>query len=293
MPQNFYELVWIFIIYSFLGWCTEVAYHAVNKGVFINRGFLNGPYCPIYGCGIVLVVTILTPLKDNMFLLFLGSVFVTTMIELVTGFVLEKVFHNKWWDYSNLPYNFHGYICVKFSIYWGLACMMVMAIVHPVIYKFICIIPHILGVVVVSIIMAGFTVDLIVTVTTILKFNKRMKLLDEMAVQIHKLSDEIGQRVFENTETIMDKSAEIRDKSAELQEEARQRIKDSAEIAKQRREEKQQELEKIQEQYKELFDKKLLGMKRLVKAFPNMKSNRTNEILMKYKEHFHIGAKRG
>ena len=56
MPQNFYELLWIFIIYAFIGWCTEVSYAAVNRGIFVNRGFLNGPYCPIYGCGVVIVV---------------------------------------------------------------------------------------------------------------------------------------------------------------------------------------------------------------------------------------------
>ena len=66
MPQNFYELVWIFIIYAFIGWCTEVSYAAVDRGIFVNRGFLNGPYCPIYGCGVVIVVAVLTPLKDNL-----------------------------------------------------------------------------------------------------------------------------------------------------------------------------------------------------------------------------------
>ena len=63
MPQNFYELVWIFIIYAFIGWCTEVSYAALDRGIFVNRGFLNGPYCPIYGCGVVIVVAALTPLN--------------------------------------------------------------------------------------------------------------------------------------------------------------------------------------------------------------------------------------
>ena len=73
MPQNFYELVWIFIIYAFIGWCTEVSYAALDRGIFVNRGFLNGPYCPIYGCGVVIVVAALTPLKDNLLILFAGS----------------------------------------------------------------------------------------------------------------------------------------------------------------------------------------------------------------------------
>ena len=67
MPKNFYELVWIFIIYAFIGWCAEVSFAAVDNGKFVNRGFLNGPYCPIYGCGVVIVVAVLTPIKESLF----------------------------------------------------------------------------------------------------------------------------------------------------------------------------------------------------------------------------------
>ena len=116
MPQNFYELVWIFIIYAFIGWCTEVSYAALDRGIFVNRGFLNGPYCPIYGCGVLIVVVLLTPLKKNLLILYLGSFLLTSVLEFITGFVMEKVFHNKWWDYSDKPFNIMGYVCLKFSI---------------------------------------------------------------------------------------------------------------------------------------------------------------------------------
>lgn len=114
MPQNCYELVWIFIIYAFIGWCTEVSYAALDRGIFVNRGFLNGPYCPIYGCGVVIVVAVLTPLKDNLLILFIGSFLLTSILEYITGYLLEKVFHNQWWDYSDKPFNIHGYVCLKF-----------------------------------------------------------------------------------------------------------------------------------------------------------------------------------
>lgn len=216
MPQNFYELVWIFIIYAFIGWCTEVSYAALDRGIFVNRGFLNGPYCPIYGCGVVIVVAALTPLKDNLLILFAGSFLLTSILEYITGFILEKVFHNKWWDYSNKPFNLHGYVCLKFSIYWGLACTFVMDVLHPIIYKGITMIPHILGVVLLSIIMAGFAVDCGVTVTTILKFNKRLKVMDEMAAKIHKLSDEIGENIYENVTTAVEKSEEFQETHEKL-----------------------------------------------------------------------------
>ena len=216
MPQNFYELVWIFIIYAFIGWCTEVSYAALDTGKFVNRGFLNGPYCPIYGCGVVIVVAILTPLKENLLILFAGSFLLTSVLEYITGYILEKVFHNKWWDYSDKPFNIKGYVCLKFSIYWGLACTFIMDIIHPIIYAAIRFIPFVLGVVLLSVIMCVFAADCIITVTTILKFNKRLKIMDEMAASIHRLSDEIGENIYENVMDVIEKSEEFQETHVEL-----------------------------------------------------------------------------
>ena len=113
-----YQLVFFFFIYAFLGWCTEVIYACVNSGKFVNRGFLNGPYCPIYGFGVVAVVMCIYPAKDNLHVLFFGSVILTTALEFITGFILEKIFNEKWWDYSDEHFNIKGYICLKFSLMW-------------------------------------------------------------------------------------------------------------------------------------------------------------------------------
>ena len=204
MPQNFYELVWIFIIYAFIGWCTEVSYAALDTGKFVNRGFLNGPYCPIYGCGVVIVVAIL----------FAGSFLLTSVLEYITGYILEKVFHNKWWDYSDKPFNIKGYVCLKFSIYWGLACTFIMDIIHPIIYAAIRFIPFVLGGREMD--PHSFGVFTTITVTTILKFNKRLKVMDEMAASIHRLSDEIGENIYENVTDVIEKSEKFQETHVEL-----------------------------------------------------------------------------
>lgn len=317
MPQNFYELIWIFIIYAFVGWCTEVAYAALNTGKFVNRGFLNGPYCPIYGCGVVIVVAALTPLKDNLFLLFVGSFMLTTSLEYITGLILEKVFHNKWWDYSNVPFNIQGYICLKFSILWGIGCTFIMDEVHPVIYKGITLIPHTLGVILLVIIMGIFIVDCCITVSTILKFNKRLKIMDEMAASIHKLSDEIGENIYENVTAVVEKSekfkenhpefmekladakenlselpeatkvkiSDIKENIAEKKELAKLQISESIMESRSEQEAKKEEYSRLKEKYNRLFEEKNFGFKRLIKAFPDVTSRDRNEALQKYKEY--------
>ena len=292
MPQNFYELVWIFIIYAFLGWCTEVAYAAVDTGKFVNRGFLNGPYCPIYGCGIVIVVSILTPIKDNLFVLFFGSLLLTTVLEFLTGFLLEKIFHNKWWDYSDYPFNIKGYVCLKFSLYWGLACTFVMDIIHPMIYKLISILPFLAGMIILLVVMVIFTTDIVISVLTILKLNQRLKSMDDIAKRIHNISDEIGEKVYKNVSTVMDKSEEFQTSREDFLakfEQNVQTIKSNLETRKDVLSEeytkKMNEREELLKKYKELLSQKNFGIKRLMKAFPNMKSSKQNEVLQKYREH--------
>ena len=303
MPKNFYELVWIFIIYAFIGWCAEVSFAAVDSGKFVNRGFLNGPYCPIYGCGVVIVVAVLTPINESLFILFLGSMLLTTVLEFLTGFILEKVFHNKWWDYSDKPFNIMGYVCLKFSILWGLACTFIMKVLHPSIYKFITIIPHVLGIVLLSIIMTAFFIDLGVTVSTILKFNKRLKLMDEVAQKMHQLSDEIGENIYEGVTTVKEKSEEVQDKAGELRgkfeektdavrEAFAENLLESKTEYEHRKEAAKKEYEELTKKYKELITQKNFGFKRLMEAFPDMISRDQNEILKKYKKQFNIRFKR-
>ena len=277
MPQTFYEVVCIFIIYAFIGWCTEVAYAALETGKFVNRGFLNGPYCPIYGVGVLSVLVVLIPLKHNVFILYVGSFLLTSAIEFVTGFVLEKVFHNKWWDYSDMPFNIMGYVCLKFSILWGFACTFIVLIVHPVIYGFIQLIPHIVGVVALIVIMTAFAVDLAVTVSTIVKFNKRLKLMNEIAVKLKRISDDIGENVYENVMEALEKKEKFTDAALERKE----KLTDAAEEVK---ENLRKEQRSLRQRYSELLEQKSVSQNRLLRAFPGMKSAENDEVLQKLKK---------
>ncbi len=98
----------------------------------VNRGFLNGPVCPIYGFGMIIVLFALTPLEDSALLLYIGGVILPSALELVGGWALYKLYHTRWWDYSDFPFNIGGYICLEFCLLWGVGTLVVMRIVHPI-----------------------------------------------------------------------------------------------------------------------------------------------------------------
>lgn len=272
IPISLYEAVLIFLIYGFMGWCVEVAYAAFATKKFVNRGFLNSPICPIYGVGVLVVIIVLTPIKESFIILFLGSVIVTTIIEFVTGFILEKLFKNKWWDYSNQAFNICGYVCLKFSILWGLACSFIIKIINPAIYEIIHIIPYVLGIIIIVISLSVFIIDLCITVASILNFNKRLSLMDEVAEKLKILSNEIGENIYENVTDVVEKS-----------EEWKETVDEKIEIVKESLEVKKEEILSLQTKYKELMENKNSIQRRLIKAFPNMKSIKYQESLNKIK----------
>lgn len=265
MPQNIYQAVWIFIIYAFLGWCSEVAFAAVNKGKFVNRGFLNGPVCPIYGVGMLIVVLCLWNLRDRPLLLFLGSALLTTALEFVTGFVLERFFHDKWWDYSDMPFNIKGYVCLKFTILWGLAASFIIGAIHRFIYMLIEKTPFVLGVILLAVFSAAFIADFIVTLTALAKLPKKLKAMAEAERALRAVSDKIG-------ENISDTTIAAKEKGEALAEENKPRL-----------EELKAEYEKKKKELSAMLERNFV-QRRIFKAFPNLKNGRYKAIFDRISE---------
>ena len=108
-----------FVLYSFIGWMYESILCSVAGKKLVNRGFLNGPVCPVYGTGAVAVVFVLSPLKDKPLALFLTSALLTTSLEYLTSWAMEKLFHARWWDYSKRFLNIHGRVCLRGFVAFG------------------------------------------------------------------------------------------------------------------------------------------------------------------------------
>jgi hypothetical protein len=135
------NIIIYFIIYSFVGWCMETAYAFFSQGRFVNRGFLYGPFCPVYGFGALILIILLKPVKHNILLMFTGSAILTSILEYITGFLLETAFDRTWWDYSNEPLNLHGRICLRNSLLWGMFALLFIYVLHPAIKRIVRLIP--------------------------------------------------------------------------------------------------------------------------------------------------------
>jgi len=146
--ENYVILLLFFTIYSFLGWVLETTFASINSGKFINRGFLTGIFCPIYGFAAILIIkassTISIYVKYYYIWLLVSvllSITLVTALEYITGFILERLFNCKWWDYSDNYANIKGYVCLKYSLLWGVLAFLLVQMVHPLILKVILNIP--------------------------------------------------------------------------------------------------------------------------------------------------------
>ncbi len=126
-----------FLLFSMIGYVVEMIMCAIVDKKIANRGFFCGPIIPIYGVGSLLLVWMLEPFKENVLLVILLSMLITTTIEYFTGYALEKIFHNKWWDYSKEKFNLHGRICLKNSILFGIGGPIILYILNPYMTDFL------------------------------------------------------------------------------------------------------------------------------------------------------------
>ncbi len=299
--MSIYFILLYFFVYGFLGWCTEVGFAAFKTHHFVNRGFLNGPICPIYGVGVTAVITVLTPYKSDIIVLYILSVVLVTVLEGVTGWAMDKIFHNKWWDYSDMPLNIGGYVCLLFSIVWGFACLFIIYFIQPLVHDVLVFIPTIVGIILIIILGITLIADLYVTASTIFKFNRRLAAMEKIAAEMHEISEQIGQEIFEKTIRAMDRQEASKEKLATATDEFKEKMQDTASGLKEKTQgtafelkeraldarERSQEISEelrsriasLHTRYHESTDKPGRISRRLMNAFPKMESRQHKESL--------------
>ena len=190
---SLYHVLAYFLIYSCLGWCVEVVYAAATTGKLVNRGFLNGPVCPIYGFGMILVLFVLTPLQHSVLLLYIGGVILPSALELVGGWALYKLYRTRWWDYSDYPFNIGGYICLEFSLLWGVGTLVMMRAIHPAIAGMVDLVPPLAGLIVMCVLYAVYAADVVATAIAASGLANTLDTMEQLADSIHAVSDAMTQ----------------------------------------------------------------------------------------------------
>ena len=189
-------LYWFFL-YGFIGWGVEVVYAAIKTHKLVNRGFLCGPICPIYGFGMVgLIYSVsLIPMPDSgsmsaVAIFFIGMI-LTTAIELVGGWALFKIYHIRWWDYSNMKFNLGGYICPQFSLLWGLGSVLMIKVVHPLLARGSSPMPFNIMLIVDVVLLVLFVVDVAASTAAAIGLNKYLREIDELRAKLRVTSDKL------------------------------------------------------------------------------------------------------
>lgn len=282
------EFVLLFFIYSFLGWCVEVAFVAVTSGKIENRGFLNGPVCPIYGCGMLGVLVALTPVKSNVWLLFLGGMIICSAVELFGGWILDKIFHMRWWDYSKNKFNIGGYICLAFSIMWGIAVVFAVRFVHTPIMAIVKKIPKTAQLIIITVFVVIFIIDMVVTLKNLIGIKKSLGQLDKIAEDLHgigdQLKDVVGNTAInaaefagESRDKIVEVATGQKEKIAESTLEQREKLAEVTAVQKERLASQKKELEKRMELYVEKIRR---NNKHTLNSLPTLnKSGKSIKIL--------------
>ncbi len=260
---DFYHLMNWLIIYSFFGWVWETCYVSVKSGKFVNRGFINGPLCTIYGFGAVSVYVLLKPFSDNLLYLYLGGVVVATALEYVTAVLMESIFHTSWWDYSDNKFNFQGRICLGASLGWGAFTVILFKVLHPLVESIVILYPVYVGEIGICVIGIGYVVDFAFSAAAAFRIHEKLPVIEaameqakgEMLVKMHEKIASVGFAKEATLESVKERLGDVE----VLKEMEQKRAAIAAEIS-----------TELQKRKEAMAAKVGHNMQRFVKAYPNL-----------------------
>lgn len=198
------KYILLFFIYSIAGWIIEVVGKLIEKKKFINRGFLIGPYCPIYGYGSILITILLEKYTNDVIVLFFMSMVICALLEYLTSYFMEKIFHTRWWDYSRYKFNINGRICLETMIPFGLLGCFVMYVSNPFFIKLINYTPMNVMHVISIILLVIYTADNIISFNIIKNIKITAESLKDNTEEITKKVREVLYNKSASTRRIVD-----------------------------------------------------------------------------------------
>lgn len=202
MIENIEMYIFIFFVYSFAGWCMESFGSILNPNVkkFVNRGFMIGPYCPVYGIGVVLVTLLLNKYSNDIPALFFLSILICGSLEYFTSYIMEKLFNARWWDYHNKKFNINGRICLETLLPFGIAATIILCKINPFLINLFRNIPALVIQIITGVLSISFIVDFIISFKIILSFK------GETVYKEKDSTEEIGEKVKDKAEDVFMKA---------------------------------------------------------------------------------------
>lgn len=275
-----YHILSWFIVYSFLGWIWESGYVSVRQRRLVNRGFISGPFVTIYGVGAVLVYLILRPLTGRILELYLGGAALATVLEFLTGVLMEAIFHTSWWDYSDKKWNFQGKICLSSSIAWGFFTLLLFYVFQPAVSRLVDLVQPAVGKLLVSLWLAAYAVDFAFSAAAAFDLRGKIRKLEAAREELQTyfqdyLSNtglkEAAADFLEKTREyrVESPSSVIRENLAEGREKFRELMEKLGE-ARDRREGFFRHYDEFAGKYLELRQSLSLGSRRHLKAYPHL-----------------------
>lgn len=267
------EWLLFFYFYCFCGWIWECCYVSVKQRKWVNRGFLHGPFLPIYGSGAISVLILTIPVKEHLLAVFIMGMLGATLLEYLTGFIMEKLFGVRYWDYSNVPFNLHGYICLMASLGWGIFSVVMIRVVHLPVEQMVYRIPE----------ATRETLAIFITVVFVADFTKSFQEamdLKELIVRLTEGNEEI-RRLQKRMDVMIAVLNEEKDVFWERAEEGIRRygeyVKEYREKTEERKLEKRMAQEEGMERYRQLKTE-------LIESASHFANNLAEQIMLKNRE---------
>lgn len=260
--------LWL-MIYSVIGWVYESTICSIGQRKLINRGFLNGPYCPIYGTGAVLVLLVLGRIQNPVLLFFAGAV-LTCSLEYLTSWLMEKLFHARWWDYSKRKFNIGGRVCLIGAVVFGAFSVVLILVLHPWVKSLTDRLTDTALTWICAILLVGIVSDFIVTVKGLLGTHA---VFAEYAVLLQQKRRELSEKLRLGAE-------EGRERIRERGSEELAKLREAAELGAEEREKIRRTTEEERERFYAKLQMRLNAQqRRTINSFPQWKLTRNNEVL--------------
>lgn len=280
----YHILNWLFI-YSFLGWVWESCYVSAKEKRWVNRGFVIGPVCTIYGFGAVSVYLILRPISGNLFWLYLGGVLVPTILEYFTAVLMENIFHTSWWDYSHNKYNFQGRICLGASLGWGIFSIILFYGFQPIVDRIVALYSVSVGKVLVTAASFIYAVDFGMSFMNAMQIGEKLRNMDAVIDELYEYMQ--STRLFKSAEEFKERMGSYHglERGTELRKRLEARLDAivafGGELPLAERKAAQEELKVqieeriagLQSRYEQLRNRGSMFTRRTMNAYPHIKSH--------------------